>query len=374
MMYLSYTMMDTLLNVLSITAFIQGCIVGVLLIFHPKFNTPMFTLLGVLVLLMGLECINQNGIVISKHAWLFWLNNGNLFLFGPLFYFFIRAAKTGIIPHRPVFILHIIPFLLIKTGTLVLGPNNLGEELLPPVFFLGLNYALTLHGTIYALLSLLVVIRNRKSHLSSLDAWVFWLSIIYACGWVFSFVARPFELVSNTVSSTMWAIAYITLGGMIYVVSVKLMIYRVGTGNRESEGFDSADFSLEKESKYSHSSLKPEEITRLTASLQNALLKEQLYLDPDLNRAKLAARINVSPHTLSQLLNNHLKTSFSEYINELRLEEAKRKLVDPSYGNYTILSIAFESGFSSKSSFQRLFKKFVGKTPSEYLAEKNTQR
>ncbi|NNK88327.1 MAG: AraC family transcriptional regulator [Flavobacteriaceae bacterium] len=78
-------------------------------------------------------------------------------------------------------------------------------------------------------------------------------------------------------------------------------------------------------------------------------------------------QLKVSPHTLSQLLNNHLHKSFSEYINEFRLNEAKKRLLDPAYEEYTILAIAFESGFKSKSSFQRLFKKYTGYTPSSFL-------
>ncbi len=305
----------------------------------------------------------------AEYPWLFWMNNGNLFLFGPLFYFFIRAAHTGRFIAASTFILHLIPFVLIKSGTLILGPTELGETLLPPVFFIVLNYTLTAHGTLYALLSLSVAYKNKRTNTSSMNTWAFWLAVIYAGGWIFSFLARQYESVNAPLSTLMWTIAYMTLASMIYVISVKLMIYKGGEDSGAKSKKSISHVRTDNDHKYKRSMLKPDERKRLAVALKDALVKEQLYLDPELSRAKLAEYLQVSPHTLSQLLNNHFHKSFSDYVNEYRLEEAKRKLIDPSYQRHTILSIAFESGFSSKSSFQRLFKKFMGKTPSQYLEE-----
>lgn len=65
-------------------------------------------------------------------------------------------------------------------------------------------------------------------------------------------------------------------------------------------------------------------------------------------------------------LNNKLETNFFEYINRNRVEEVKVKITNPVYSNYSLLGIAFESGFNSKSAFNRVFKNITGNTPTQY--------
>jgi AraC-like DNA-binding protein len=76
--------------------------------------------------------------------------------------------------------------------------------------------------------------------------------------------------------------------------------------------------------------------------------------------------LNVSPHNLSEVINSKLKQNFYELVNGYRVEEVKRKLQSPEYDMYSILGIAYESGFNSKTSFNTIFKKYVGQTPSDY--------
>lgn len=88
------------------------------------------------------------------------------------------------------------------------------------------------------------------------------------------------------------------------------------------------------------------------------------WLKIDLTLSQLAASINVNPHHLSQIINSEFGKSFACYINEYRVNAACRLLSDAN--NRTVLDIAMDSGFSSKSSFNALFKKHTGLTPSEY--------
>jgi AraC-like DNA-binding protein len=74
----------------------------------------------------------------------------------------------------------------------------------------------------------------------------------------------------------------------------------------------------------------------------------------------------MSTHNLSQLLNQNLEVSFSDFVNRYRVEYAMRRIDDPSSRDFTLVAIAREAGFSSKTSFNRAFKKVTGKTPSEY--------
>ena len=75
---------------------------------------------------------------------------------------------------------------------------------------------------------------------------------------------------------------------------------------------------------------------------------------------------SLTPHLLSQLLNEHVGENFAQFVNRHRIEEAKAQLVDPAYQHFTIAAIAEEVGFNSTSAFNAAFKKITGATPSKY--------
>ena len=99
------------------------------------------------------------------------------------------------------------------------------------------------------------------------------------------------------------------------------------------------------------------------------LMKEsRLYSNENLTLKELAVKLSLTPHQLSQLLNDKLNTNFSTYINRYRISEAKHILLQEP--DRTVLSIAFDVGFNNKSSFYEAFSKFTGKSPQRYRKEK----
>ncbi len=106
--------MKSILEIFSYTGFIQGSLTGSLAVFHKKFNKPEFRILGLMAFLMGLDCLCQNPLVIANYPIVFWLNNGNLFLFGPLFYFIIKMVKSGV--SLPLKRISIIPYSISRSG------------------------------------------------------------------------------------------------------------------------------------------------------------------------------------------------------------------------------------------------------------------
>ncbi|NLW47540.1 MAG: AraC family transcriptional regulator [Firmicutes bacterium] len=95
-------------------------------------------------------------------------------------------------------------------------------------------------------------------------------------------------------------------------------------------------------------------------------MEEKLYTNPELNLDDLAKRLGVPRNTASQFINDCLKTNFYDYINRLRIEEIKRLLLDADKEYLTIIALATEAGFNSKTSFNRTFRQYTGMTPSEY--------
>lgn len=119
--------------------------------------------------------------------------------------------------------------------------------------------------------------------------------------------------------------------------------------------------------KYQKSSLSGDEAKRIHEHLHQLMVHEKLFKDPDLNLGELASKLAVHQNVLSQVINSFESKTFYDYINSLRIEEFKTLVADPSNSQYTLLSLAFECGFNSKTAFNRNFKKATGSSPSEYL-------
>jgi AraC-like DNA-binding protein len=101
--------------------------------------------------------------------------------------------------------------------------------------------------------------------------------------------------------------------------------------------------------------------------LETLIQKEKPYLEPELTLPDIANKLRISTHILSKVINEMYQKNFHDFINSYRIEEFKQLVKQPKFRGYTIVSVAMEAGFNSKSSFNRAFKKLVGITPSEYL-------
>jgi len=123
--------------------------------------------------------------------------------------------------------------------------------------------------------------------------------------------------------------------------------------------------SIFKEIKNSSTSSSNPKIARLIEQLNDLMVTEKPYTNQSLKSADVAQQLNLSTHELSRLVNEHLGRSFTDFINEYRVEEAKRLITTNS--RYTIEAIGNQAGFNSKSAFYKAFKKFHGTTPGQFL-------
>jgi AraC-like DNA-binding protein len=119
------------------------------------------------------------------------------------------------------------------------------------------------------------------------------------------------------------------------------------------------------ERRYEKSGLDGAKLDEYAAALMAFMEKSRIYLDPDLSLDELASRLKMSRHHLTQLLNDRLKKNFYSFINEYRIGVAIARLDDPG-AEVNILSLAFDCGFNSRSSFSNYFKKITGCTASAY--------
>ena len=99
--------------------------------------------------------------------------------------------------------------------------------------------------------------------------------------------------------------------------------------------------------------------------LKEAVAANRFYEDAELTLTSLAVKLNMLPHDLSRIINLGMEKSFSDFINEFRVRESARKMLDPAHDRLTLIGIAYESGFNSQRTFNRVFKEMTGKTPVE---------
>lgn len=98
---------------------------------------------------------------------------------------------------------------------------------------------------------------------------------------------------------------------------------------------------------------------------------EQPWLEPELTLTELAQRLRTNPGVLSKVINMGCGQNFNDFVNTYRVAEARRKLADPRFGHYSLVGVALESGFNSKSTFNRVFKKLLAQAPSEVMRPKS---
>lgn len=118
------------------------------------------------------------------------------------------------------------------------------------------------------------------------------------------------------------------------------------------------------------SSVSTEESKRLTKALSELMDAKQLYLSADLKLGILSAQMGITDKKLSALLNQHMKTTFTDFVNGYRIRHFIREVDNGKLQQLTVSGLMHECGFSSKATFYRAFKKIRGCTPSEWLKAK----
>ena len=129
-------------------------------------------------------------------------------------------------------------------------------------------------------------------------------------------------------------------------------------------------FNLEQETlpktKYKDSLVQVDEARNVISKMNEYLLNQKSYKDPDYNLNSLAKDMGLPSKMLSQVMNTYMNQNFNDFINNFKVEEFKQLAKAPESAKFSILALALEAGFRSKSVFNSAFKKFTGLTPSEY--------
>jgi TolB-like protein/AraC-like DNA-binding protein/Tfp pilus assembly protein PilF len=131
--------------------------------------------------------------------------------------------------------------------------------------------------------------------------------------------------------------------------------------------FKHKDLSHFAKKKYKRSSLTETSVEEYYTKLEKYISEHKPYLQSNLTLRQLAQMIDINPNSLSELLNEKIGKNFSEYINHFRVESFKKQAIKPDNAHLSMLGLAYESGFNSKTVFNTFFKKETGMTPKQYL-------
>jgi AraC-like DNA-binding protein len=218
----------------------------------------------------------------------------------------------------------------------------------------------------------------------------FWMRMIHLVGlvgWNVWYVSRQPKVGDTTrwatllcTSHVVFALAYIAYFVLIrfpffnllwdYHISavMTVMIYMIAyAGYVQPAVFDGYHWDEPTApAKYKHSGLTTDASKSLLKNLLQLMEETGLYRDADISLDKLSATLQASKHHVSQVINEHLGMSFFEYINHLRVNEARQLLAETTRHDLHVIEVAYAVGFNNKVSFNAAFKKETGMTPTEY--------
>lgn len=303
-----------------------------------------------------------------------------LLLHGPFLYFYISSLVVNSNKFKSKDLLHFIPFLLFNLYLIIvsylprvsesISLSHVASEHESPLLFQLFLMLVVLSGPVYFVFSIrlfksldIQIFNNFSSSENVNLDWLRKLVYIFGSVWTLLMIVATIHHVFH-LFSWIFCTDGISLSLSIFII----LIGYYGLKQKELFSFhEKESFILEqKPEKYSGSRLKESEARLFMEKLNRFMEEEKPYLSPDLNLPQLAKEVDIPSHYLSQVINENVGLNFFDFINRQRVEDVKNKMSDPRYNNFSILGIAFESGFNSKSAFNRVFKNITGITPSEY--------
>jgi AraC-like DNA-binding protein len=285
-------------------------------------------------------------------------------LHGVLLYFYVGSVTKQLPEKRYLLLFHFLPVVLIYSYlvTFFILPADQKIEVYRNQgagyewYNIIRSYAIAFSGIFYVVWSAVLLrrhknnIRDQYSDLEKVD--LHWLRIL------------------TLGMGGIWFLVVVIGRDILIFTGVVIFVFLIGFfGVRQAEIFAQSPLPPEGEEirkKYPKSGLSEEVSGELHRELKRLMTEDALYKKRDLSINDLASKLGVHPNYLSQTINQKEKKNYYDFVNTYRIEEFKRLIERQKNQQFTLLSLAYECGFSSKTSFNRYFKKATGQTPSQY--------
>lgn len=300
------------------------------------------------------------------------------FTYGPLLYLYVKFMTNTDKKFNWLEILHFVPFIAFFTVSVIFRSEPLMRDLRSffrpdKLISLRIVYSLTFFFsiTVYSILSFIEIKRHQENlkNLVSFTSqritlnWLKILSISFYVVFFILFILGGLNMIGDFIPFD----PYFIIFGFIAVFSTVYSFYGIKQPVIFGEVFHEDNNSEKKETeKYSKSGLKDTQAEKHLKKLLSYMETNKPFLDGDLTIHGLSDKTGIARHHITQVLNEKYKRNFFTFVNEYRVKEVMERFSEPKFNNYTILAIALDAGFNSKTTFNSFFKNQTGLTPSEY--------
>lgn len=367
--------MNTLISIIIYAGIVQGFYMAFLLS-HNKRQNAANKYLGILLSLMSINIGHSVFVNPEIHRAFndpYRMKEPFLMLVIPFIWLYVKKLENPFSRFSSRIIIHFIPFILfmsVNIPAFIYGLNSDWNQFLTKnsALFNGLIWSVLLVQYSVYLFQIVKITRKVKvsaqleySNIEQVD--ISWLKT-FLCAFVIVFIVLAIMFAGAIHNyNTEWLNPLVPV---IFSLSIFVLGYK---GLFQKSIFSNTDVS-EISERNSTETVKPRNIdASLPDNLQKYMETQKPHHDPELTLTSLAKLVNMSRNQLSEVINSGLNSNFYDFVNKYRVEDVKQLLINPKYKDYTILAIAFEAGFPSKTTFNTVFKKFTSLTPSEYRNE-----
>jgi AraC-like DNA-binding protein len=355
---------------------VQGLVFSFILVRSTAFNKTANRILAAILILLSYRLLVQTLRLFGLgyyDMWYYFMIDLT-WVHGALLYFYTRAQIEPNLKFKRKYLIHFIPVVLqIAISIFVRLQNLYWDGTKESLSWLGYHaYALWMNKpTIYLVASALIIFYSLKakkvltSSQESLEIpavklkWI--RRILNAFLIYFSLVLLVLigDLVFFKSVNYSWYFYFMRFYFYPFFIGIAILTYWIGL-----EGFARRnDPEITNKTKVEHKDL--EQLEAIAQRVQRSMSEDQLYKSPELSLNSLAEELELKPYLISKSLNAVFNKRFNDFVNEYRVEEFQRLLKVADNSKYTLLSLAMEAGFNSKSSFNRAIKKHLGISPSD---------
>jgi AraC-like DNA-binding protein len=362
-------------NLLIFAGIIQGLIFGFVVLFGKKYTSKASSYLAIAMLLLSLSNLQYWLIdtkTVEKYSFLKYIYIPWHWLIMPFFYLFVYHylqqkksinSKIKLFLFTPFFLVSFVIILQLVYKFFINQNYQLPSHFSRGIFIyldiLSIFYILSIIYMIFAMLKKYEY-KHKQYNPVKIKSETTWLKRLITIGvvtcvcWV---VAMSITVYSNKENLSLFYFLWLGMSIIIYYLGYvginKLQVIK----ERKQIRITQKERNLNSE--------KPNKADEIFVRFTSLI--EQKYNDPNLSLELISKELNISTSYLSQKIKNNSGSNFSSYVNNLRIQKAKKMLLDGAYSNYTSTAIGLEAGFNSKSSFYRAFKKTENCTPLEYI-------
>ena len=307
--------------------------------------------------------------------------DATVFAFGPILLLYLRSTLLKTPTFVTTNLLHFLPFIFFLSLSLVLkgdtysfriqyfSNTNISKTIL--ILYSSLSYVSILVYLILCMSNISTAKKNIDDYYSFDKAekminWFKYLSFITFIIFTIPTLIGIMSVITGNETFDTTIIYIIGYGFICFLINYYIINSHEIFINNENEATFEIN-TLNKRPSYTKSLLPKETLDKCAEKLVELMEEKKLYLKSDLSLEDVSKTLEYPKHYITQSLNIVLNKNFYLFVNEYRIKEFKARASDRKNDNLTLSGIAFDSGFNSKSTFNNIFKKFTGQTPSEYV-------